>query len=216
MPALLSTRLRDSELTSALEQARKKSDSFQSLGSAADVERSREPRDALALVKEVQGEAERLKAESKLLRTDRDQCRAELRAQAQREQQLRETHPSWPIPTKLAPEPLPLTAVVQPRASAKPLGSKGSYSFELWLDVPEDRAREIQRVTYVMDHPTFRQKELVSEERSTGFKTGYVGWGCLDSVDVTLRLANEKSETLNFDQCSAISHGESPGGVSPR
>jgi cell division protein FtsB len=103
----------------------------------------------------------------------------------------------------------PLFAVVKPRASAEPLGTKNSAGqaesqYSVWIDVPADRASEIRSVSYEFNHPTFTDKIQTSSDASNGFRVGYQGWGCLALVAITLNLTDGTTQPISFDQCAGL------------
>jgi hypothetical protein len=106
----------------------------------------------------------------------------------------------------------PLVEVATAKASAtrKP-GKKlpdGSpiYDFAVWLTIPVGRLPEVKSVTYTFDHPTFssRSRTQTSTDRASGFRVGYVGWGCLRHVAIKLDLLHGSSPTMDLDMCASI------------
>jgi energy-coupling factor transporter ATP-binding protein EcfA2 len=80
------------------------------------------------------------------------------------------------------------------------------YHFKIWLDGPPEALERIRAVEYEFDHPTFREKTQISEDRRNRFERGYRGWGCLASVRVTVIPVGAGSpESVNFDMCAAVS-----------
>jgi hypothetical protein len=61
-------------------------------------------------------------------------------------------------------ETTPLSAIIIPRATGEPIPGRFSrtgqqiYNFSLWIDVPEERKSEIEKVRYEFNHPTFQDK----------------------------------------------------------
>jgi hypothetical protein len=119
-------------------------------------------------------------------------------------------NPEW---TKAAVAVEPLTARLRVRASAVPRrGVRTStgdqtYDFALWIDGPDAALDRVKSVTYEFNHPTFRQKVQQSSDRAAKFRVGYVGWGCLASVIVTLEpvdAGREKSASIDFNMCGAL------------
>jgi len=119
---------------------------------------------------------------------------------------------------KRAPEKLvesiqrytPISALAEPKASARALPelttTEGQqiYDFSLWLGLPGADKGRIRKVSYEFNHPTFRQKTMVSSNAEDGFKVGYRGWGCLNSVIITLVLRDVPAERIDFDMCRAL------------
>jgi hypothetical protein len=81
---------------------------------------------------------------------------------------------------------------------------KPTYRFNLLINSPVEVLEEIGHVTYRMDHPTFRQREYVSEDRAKRFAAGYTGWGCLTRVGVTVSLASGEKHDFDFDMCRSL------------
>ena len=107
----------------------------------------------------------------------------------------------------------PLTARLRVRASAVPRrGVRTStgdqtYDFALWIDGPDAALDRVKSVKYEFNHPTFRQKVQQSGDRASKFRVGYIGWGCLASVIVTLEpvdAGREKSASIDFNMCGAL------------
>jgi hypothetical protein len=78
------------------------------------------------------------------------------------------------------------------------------YDFALWVELPEERSRQLREVTYSFDHTTFKTKTLASKDSATGFRVRYQGRGCLDQVRISLALHDGAQEELVFDSCRAI------------
>jgi transcription initiation factor IIF auxiliary subunit len=104
----------------------------------------------------------------------------------------------------------PVSARVAPQASSvevsglKTSDGRQVFDFSLWLVVPSDDRNSIQQVSYLFNHPTFRQKTMTSADASTGFRIGYRGWGCLSSVIITITLKDGSSDKTDFDMCKKL------------
>jgi hypothetical protein len=101
---------------------------------------------------------------------------------------------------------VPLIAVTKAHAQAIPNnrvreGTRSSYDFSLWLEIPPQRTAEVRSVSYEFNHPTFANKRLESSNPADGFRVGYTGWGCLSSVIITLNIRDGSKATLDFDMC---------------
>lgn len=84
-------------------------------------------------------------------------------------------------------------------------GTSGSqtYNFNVWLEGPVDATSRIQSIDYFFDHPSFTHPHFVSTA-GPDFLQGYNGWGCLNSVTVTIRWASGTKSTIPFNQCGAL------------
>ena len=99
----------------------------------------------------------------------------------------------------------PIEAVVQASATANPVPDRADlFDFRLRLVVPDDRIDEIERASYLFEHPTFTRKLMESDNAANGFEVGYQGWGALNRVRVTLHLQNDKMAELAFDMLEAV------------
>ena len=85
-----------------------------------------------------------------------------------------------------------------------------SYRFTTWVEGPPEAMQEIESVEYQFNHPTFKDKVQISQDRSDGFRVGYTGWGCLSIVTVTFKIRNSRDEAphLDFDMCELIALAE--------
>jgi len=107
-------------------------------------------------------------------------------------------------PGSVPPIVLAAAADIIPHASYKErAGEKDSYDFSLWLDVPVEQRQKIKRVTYVLNHPTFSQKEYVSTKTQEGFPVGYQGWGCLNTVLIRIERQGGGSQ-ITFRMCDEL------------
>ena len=117
------------------------------------------------------------------------------------------THLFWrqevKAPLTLEPIVLAQSASVIPRAKfSEVVGQKDRYDFALWLDVPNEQRNRIKKVTYILDHPTFKNKEYPASA-SDNFKISYRGWGCLSNVIINIQGQGGDS-SIYFDMCSAL------------
>lgn len=118
-----------------------------------------------------------------------------------------------PVPSPVAPTArMSLANRVTIRASSTETGrvldntTLPLYEFRIWIEGPASALQGIKSVQYEFDHPTFRQKVQRSDDRGSGFASGYVGWGCLSSVKVTLFPVDDSSLIVrDFDMCAAVS-----------
>lgn len=103
----------------------------------------------------------------------------------------------------------PSNQVYELKATAIATGRKLSlgrpeYHFKLLINSPKETLSDISRVTYRMEHQTFKQRDYVSEDPSTQFAAGYVGWGCLSSVKVLVQLKDGTTQDFDFDMCKSL------------
>ena len=112
--------------------------------------------------------------------------------------------------TNIIQQYAPISALAQPFAAAQPApgqftaDGKQLYNYSLWLSAPDDKRPQIQKVTYTFNHPTFIHKDLISSNSADGFRVGYLGWGCLNSVIITIQLESGKAPQIDFDMCAAL------------
>jgi hypothetical protein len=94
-------------------------------------------------------------------------------------------------------------------ASRRPTGTRGSmganYEFTFRLDEPPDKLAAIERVVYHMEHPTFKQKDYLATDRSSGFSQRYLGWGCLADVLVTIYYRDRPPREIHWNMCESLS-----------
>jgi hypothetical protein len=95
----------------------------------------------------------------------------------------------------------PVASWVRPRASVVQQGPN-QFVFSLWVDT--DRPDAIQRVTYELNHPSFRDRQLVSSDAASGFRVQYRGWGCLERVVVRVVTAAGATAPIDFDMCKSL------------
>ncbi|HRI07066.1 MAG TPA: hypothetical protein PKW35_04570 [Nannocystaceae bacterium] len=109
---------------------------------------------------------------------------------------------------------VPATARVRPQASMVDAGG-GLYDFSVWLDMPAGVADQIERVTYLLNHPSFRDQNRTVTASEGGFRVSYRGWGCLDSVVVTLQHKTGERDKMVFNMCDLLSRAGSTVGPEP-
>lgn len=114
-------------------------------------------------------------------------------------------------PQEAAP-PLPPAAAVD-RAAIKPLASAKKlpgalptgepfYQFTLSLSVPPDLAKRVTKVTWEMNHPSFKQQRMTGAGAS--HRITWLGWGCLRTVTARVELGDAAPITVKFDMCKAL------------
>jgi len=100
---------------------------------------------------------------------------------------------------------LDAAAVVQ--LSATPtkerLGTRSLYDVRLWIELPKEWIGNILKVQYFFDDPSFSPKLKTSFDRSNHFEIRYKGWGCVDTVKVTIFERSGAQSEVPFKMCSA-------------
>jgi hypothetical protein len=103
----------------------------------------------------------------------------------------------------------PSNYVYEVKASAIATGKQLSqnrpeYRFSAFLNASANTLDQIESVVYTMDHPTFTEKNYVTKDRKSQFARSYVGWGCLDSVEVRIQLKSGQVIKSEFDMCRSL------------
>jgi hypothetical protein len=116
--------------------------------------------------------------------------------------------------SKPKPDVPPLTTSdvnqIEVMGSFKATGSKYEngwpmYHVELRLQAPNSVLDRIEEVKYLFAHESYNPNPKIGHNRSDNFAIRYLGWGCVQTVTVTVVPASSKaaSSTLpNFDLCS--------------
>ncbi len=81
----------------------------------------------------------------------------------------------------------PLSSLIIPRGSVSSNKGSDKSNFMLWLDMPSFRKAEIQEVQYKLC-PGFVDRLRISEEPSSSFAIGYLGWGYCPTIDISVIL----------------------------
>jgi hypothetical protein len=82
-------------------------------------------------------------------------------------------------------------------------GTKTFYNVRFWVTLPPDRVHEVLKVQYYFDNPTFVPKLWDSFDSKNDFQLKYVGWGCIDSVKVSLVGRDGSHHDTSFKMCDA-------------
>ena len=103
----------------------------------------------------------------------------------------------------------PSNQVYEVKATAKATGrtlshGRPEYKFTLLINSPPATLADIAKVTYRLEHETFRQKDYVATDAASQFSTGYVGWGCLTSVKVSVLLKSGVTQDFDFNMCRSL------------
>ncbi len=83
------------------------------------------------------------------------------------------------------------------------------FTFSYWLEIPNNRKREIGKVEYRRRYGERLQDALVGTEPSNGFGVSYLGWGCFRTVDVIILETTGEQHVIEFDQCKITRWGAS-------
>jgi len=110
--------------------------------------------------------------------------------------------------TPAASAPNPASDISAPTASnvtsipfhveAVQLPAKG-YKFTISVSADQRTKSLIDRVDYLIDHPTFKVKSYTSLDATSGYSMSYVGWGAVDEVNATVRLKNGTVQTASIN-----------------
>lgn len=161
-------------------------------------EKSRQIEAADERLNDLQKKEESLNLQINVLRNQKDSLLGEFRSLSEKSHAQISSLP-----------PIPIAALVTPRADAVLTGGKATdgrslRKYSLWIDVPDDRSNEITEVRYLFNHPTFVNKIQSSSNAADGFRVGYTGWGCLYRIVITLVLTNGQRPELDFNMCQAL------------
>jgi len=108
----------------------------------------------------------------------------------------------------------PLSELVTPKAIAirrpglKDQQDRQLFNFIVWLDLPYVRKADIQQVQYVFGDSSFLRNRHKSSESSNGFAVGYLGWGAMRSVPITVAPNQGPEFTIEFrmfDELTVVS-----------
>lgn len=83
-------------------------------------------------------------------------------------------------------------------------GGDPEYRFSIFINSPRQTLDTIERVTYHMEHSTFKQKDYASSDPASRFAAGYTGWGCLSSVKVVVLLKSGVAQQQDFNMCRSL------------
>lgn len=155
----------------------------------------------VAEIESLSEEKKKLVEQTELYESDRTAVREGLQKLA--------TNIDRSVPEKQIANAFPITAVAEPKASAKPIpGLKDKYTFRCWLEVPKQRREQIASVAYIFDHPTFANKRMNSSDASDNFSVHYNGWGALNNVVIEIRLKSGALEKMAFNMYAALGWGQ--------
>ncbi len=78
------------------------------------------------------------------------------------------------------------------------------FDFEVFINGDIQDLNDIKSVTYNFNSETLKQQIVTSTDPSSKFKVGYLGWGCLSLINITINLKNGTSQQLIFNMCEAL------------
>ncbi|RYG88054.1 MAG: hypothetical protein EON59_05585 [Alphaproteobacteria bacterium] len=104
---------------------------------------------------------------------------------------------SSPITNGAAPSVSNATSIPF-RVEAAQLPAKG-YRFTIGVNTDENTKNQIDRVDYLIDHPTFKVKSYTSADAKSNYSMTYVGWGAVDEVNATVKLKNGTVQTTTIN-----------------
>lgn len=111
----------------------------------------------------------------------------------------------------------PLSDLIVPKAIAvrreglKDQDGRQLYNFIVWLDLPYARKAEIREVQYVFGDRSFLRNRHMSVEPSNGFAVGYLGWGAMRQVPITVVPSRGEAFSLDFPMFDAMTIVDEPG-----
>jgi uncharacterized protein YoxC len=78
------------------------------------------------------------------------------------------------------------------------------YRITAQISANPDVLSSIEKVTYRFDHPSFRQPEYTVIDARNNFRFTYLGWGCLEHVDVKIYFKDGHVRDTDFEMCKAL------------
>ena len=102
----------------------------------------------------------------------------------------------------------PAQEVYEVRAFAQPLlaktGGGDRYRFTVYVNAAPAVSNDIASVRYHIDHPSFTIQDYVATDPGAKFARSYVGWGCLDSVQVYIKTKAGQEREIEFNMCASL------------
>ena len=90
------------------------------------------------------------------------------------------------------------------RATGRQIAQGPEYAFTLFINASASTIAGIAQVSYLFEHPSFRQKLQTSRQQADNFSVGYSGWGCLTQVTATVTHQNNSQQQLKFNMCQSL------------
>lgn len=114
----------------------------------------------------------------------------------------------------------PITELITPRAAAVEVeglrdGNSGRqlYNIMLWVEMPYYRRSGIRYINYHFDHPSKLMRDREGRVASNGFAVSYLGWGCLEVVELTIVQMDGTDAVYRFPMCDNVEMPEQKGEV---
>ena len=114
----------------------------------------------------------------------------------------------------------PITELITPRAVAVEVEGQRDwntgrqlYNIILWVDMPYYRRSGIRHINYFFDHPSKLMRDRQARLASNGFAVSYLGWGCLEEVELTIVQEDRPDATYRFPMCDNIEMPQQNGDV---
>jgi hypothetical protein len=82
--------------------------------------------------------------------------------------------------------------------------------FELWLEPPPEVKRHLVAVVYDFSTPAIQPQSQRSSDPKTGFRIAVGGLACADTITLTLKLDDGRSEKVAVDGCGLLESKSSP------
>jgi hypothetical protein len=89
-------------------------------------------------------------------------------------------------------------------AIGKPKRIGGRMLYDISFELKIDSIDEVLQVDYFFNHDSFRPKTKTSFLAKKNFKIEYIGWGCIDTVLVTIRYKSGEIEEIKFPMCREL------------
>lgn len=105
---------------------------------------------------------------------------------------------------KVTPENQVYELKAAAQATGQTRGRQPQYQFAIYVNSSARTLESIRSVEYRFDHPSFDQQQLVTDDAGNRFKVGYLGWGCLNRVGVTVALKDGTTHKFDFNMCRSL------------
>jgi hypothetical protein len=79
--------------------------------------------------------------------------------------------------------------------------SRPLYHFELWLEPPAEVKRRLVAVLYDFSTPAVQPQTQASSDEATGFRVSAGGLACADTITVTLKFDDGRTQQFAVDGC---------------
>ena len=96
-------------------------------------------------------------------------------------------------------ELIEIKSIGVPRYDLPPAPEGTLYNFMVGMELPYARKADIEEVRYNFNERTMLNRQPVSREPSNGFAHGYLGWGLLNNVPITVvPRGDEAAFVINY------------------